>query len=102
MERTDRLLQFQPSWVYAYPLAILCSGGTVSCTAVSPRTRSHGVLDTYSLQIMEWAQFQDELDLKRKKVVPLDWIQNSKAEGEDAARVSTLTHVNISDGDVAA
>lgn len=51
---------------------------------------------------MEWAQFQDELDLKRKKVVPLDWIQNSKAEGEDAARVSTLTHVNISDGDVAA
>lgn len=35
---------------------------------------------------VEWMQFQDELDLKRKKVVPLDWITNRKAKDEDNAR----------------
>lgn len=35
---------------------------------------------------IEWAQFQDELDLKRKKVVPLDWVQTPKAVQEEAAK----------------
>lgn len=35
---------------------------------------------------MEWRQFQDELDLQRKKIVPLEWITNRKAKAEDEAR----------------
>jgi len=36
---------------------------------------------------MEWLQFADTLDLKRKKVVPLDWLQTKKVSDEDAARI---------------
>lgn len=35
----------------------------------------------------EWAQFQDELDLKRRKIVPLEWMMTKKSMDEDAARV---------------
>lgn len=51
IERTPRLLQFEPSW------------------------------------FQEWSQFQDHLDLHRKKVVPLDWVQTRKSADEDTNRV---------------
>jgi len=35
----------------------------------------------------EWFQFTDSLDLKKKKVVPLDWLQTQKQADEDVATV---------------
>lgn len=36
---------------------------------------------------VEWRQFQDELDLRRKKQVPLEWLETRRSKMEEAAKV---------------
>lgn len=36
---------------------------------------------------IEWQQFQDELDLKKKKIVPLEWLETRRQKLEEAAKV---------------
>lgn len=64
-----------------------CEGWTIHATMLLERSVRLLPVDYEPSWRVEWRQFQDELDLVRKKQVPLEWIETRRGKLEEAAKV---------------